>query len=371
MMLERVRGSARATDRARDPYRDVPVGLSSIALATPPHEIPQDLAQTLAGRIFGDRYPDFARLSKTFDNSGIETRYSVCPPDWFLSERRWPERNQTYLTGAVALYEQAARKALDASGCGAADIDCLVTVSSTGIATPTIEARVLAELGFRQDVKRVPVFGLGCAGGVTGLSIAARLARSEPGSRVLLVCLELCTLSFRADRLSKADIIAAALFGDGAAAVCLSTNDAAGHPHILDYAEHSWPDTLNIMGWDADDLGLGVIFDRSIPAFLTEHLPAALDACLNVMASDRVMVDRFVCHPGGAKVVEAIEASLGLPDGSLDIERDVLRAYGNMSAPTVLFVLERVLRGGAEGTLVLSALGPGFTLSTLTMHRDG
>lgn len=370
-MLERVRGGARATDRAIDPHRSTPVALSSIALATPPHRIPQDLAQTLAGRIFGDRYPDFARLSKTFDNSGIDSRYSVCPPDWFLTERHWPERNKTYLAGAVSLYGQAAREALKASGCSAGEIDCLVTVSSTGIATPTVEARVLAELGFRQDVKRVPVFGLGCAGGVTGLSIAARLARAEPGSKVLLVCLELCTLSFRADRLSKSDIIAAALFGDGAAAVCLSADEAAGGTLILDYAEHTWPDTLNIMGWDVDELGLGVIFDRSIPGFLAEHLPEAIDACFEAMGAERTAIDRFVCHPGGAKVVEAIEASLGLADGYLDAERDVLRSYGNMSAPTVLFVLERVLRRDIAGTLALTALGPGFTLSTLSMHCDG
>ena len=270
----------------------------------------------------------------------------------------------------MSLYKDAARAAMESAGWEADEVDSLVTVSSTGIATPTIESRVLSELGFRQNVGRVPVFGLGCAGGVTGLSIAARLARSEPGSKVLLVCLELCTLSFRTDRRQKADIVATALFGDGAAAACLSAADG-GNCHILDFAEHSWPETLNVMGWDVDDRGFGVIFDRSIPAFVGENLSAALDDCLEAMGTSRSLVSRFACHPGGAKVLEAMEASLELPAGHFDAERDVLREFGNMSAPTVLFVLERILRRGVTGDIALAALGPGFTLSTLLMRNDG
>lgn len=345
------------------------VAITGLATAVPEHRIAQDLAQTLAERIFTPRYPDFLRLSPAFANTGIEHRYSVCPTDWFLEERSWPERGKVYVEGAVTLYKDAAAKALASSGNSPSDIDILVTVSSTGIATPTLEARALSDLGFRADVRRVPVFGLGCAGGVTGLSIAERLARAEPGAKVLLVCLELCTLSFRSDRLRKADIIAAALFGDGAAAVCLCAG--APGPRIIASAEHTWPDTLNMMGWDVDDVGFGVIFDRSIPAFVHEELAAALDTCLKAMDVAPETIARLVCHPGGAKVLDAIETAMELETGTLDIERSVLRDFGNMSAPTVLFVLERVLDSGISGNLALSALGPGFTLSTLMLSHDG
>ena len=200
-----------------------PARLLGLGTAVPRHKLPQDLVKTVAARILGPRYPDFERLSKSFASSGIDARYSVVPFEWFETPSDWPERTRAYLEGATELFMTAAQRALDASGLRAEDIDTIVTISSTGIATPTLEARAMRHMNFRTDVHRVPVFGLGCAGGVSGLSLAARLARSAPGSKVLLVCVETCTLSFRADRLQKADIIATVLFGDGAAAACLST----------------------------------------------------------------------------------------------------------------------------------------------------
>ncbi len=346
-----------------------PVRLRGIGTAVPPHMLPQDLARGMAERIFGSRYKDFSRLSRTFETSGVERRYSVCPPDWFFEDRGWVERTEAYLSGASKLFAEAARKALASAGMDAAEIDCIVTVSSTGLATPTLEARVHEELGFRSNVKRVPVFGLGCAGGVSGLSLASRLAIAEPGANVLLVCVETCTLSFRADRLQKADIIAAVLFGDGAAAAIVSAGEGAGGA-IGTGGEHTWPGTLDIMGWTVDPTGLGVVFDRSIPAFVKANLRDAAEGLLAEMAIDPGEVDRYVCHPGGAKVVEAIEAAMSLVDGSLDVERSILRDFGNMSAPTVLFVLERYLGGKPKGTIMLTALGPGFTLSALPIRLD-
>ena len=240
-----------------------------------------------------------------------------------------------------------------------------MTVSSTGVATPTLEARAAAEMGFRADLQRVPLFGLGCAGGVTGLAVARRLAAARPGARVLMVAVEACTLSFRSDRLRKADVIATVLFGDGAAAACLSAGEGA--LSLGEGFEHRWPDTLDIMGWDVDDTGLGVVFDRSIPDFAAANMPAAADAALASAGLSRADIDRWVCHPGGAKVVVAIEGALGLAAGTLGAEREVLRRAGNMSAPTVLFVLDRVLREGTAGRMMLTALGPGFTASFLPL----
>jgi alkylresorcinol/alkylpyrone synthase len=311
---------------------------------------------------FAGRLRELERLLPVFENAGIERRQAARPLDWYLEARTWPERTQAYLDVADDLFAEAATRALEAAGLDGARVDVVVTVSSTGIATPSLEARAMGRLGLRADVRRVPVFGLGCAGGVTGLSLAARLAQASPGSVVLLVCIELCTLAARRDEFTSANIVATALFGDGAAA-CVLCTAGEGLLGVDAAAEHTWPDTLSIMGWSVDEQGFGVIFDRSIPAFAAANLRAGMDAMLNSMGSAMDEVDRFVCHPGGTKVLEAIEGALDLSAGALALEREVLRDHGNMSAPTALFVLQRVLDSPARGRLVLTALGPGFTAS--------
>ncbi|MEM9105881.1 MAG: type III polyketide synthase [Pseudomonadota bacterium] len=347
------------------------VYLNGIATAVPPNVLPQDLVLENARRILGPRYEQFEKMAKTFQTSGVGRRYSMASFEWFEDPKNWPQRNERYLEGARKLYIDVAQQALADAGLDACHVDTVVTVSSTGIATPTIEALAWKEMGFRNDIQRVPVFGLGCAGGVTGMSIARSLAAARPGSNVLLVALEACTLSFRSDRLKKADIIATVLFGDGAAAACLSTERL--HPEKASVELHQgqeemWEDTLDIMGWNVDEAGLGVIFDRSIPAFAEENFATAVDRALRRAGLARHEIDRFVCHPGGAKVVQAIELALQLETASLQRERHVLKEYGNMSAPTVLFVLKQVLEDRCSGQMVMCALGPGFTASFLPLR---
>jgi alkylresorcinol/alkylpyrone synthase len=218
----------------------------------------------------------------------------------------WPERSNAYRDGACQLFVDAANKALDAASIGAAEVDTVVTISSTGIATPSLEARAAARVGFRADVERVPVFGLGCAGGVSGVSIASRLAQSRPGSVVLLVAVEICTIAFRLDLLTKANIVASALFGDGAAA-CVLRADEGGIAAVEMDGQHTWPDTLDVMGWNVDPQGLGVIFDRAIPPFVKEHIAPAIAGILGRAELGLGDVDRFACHPGGSKVLTELE----------------------------------------------------------------
>jgi alkylresorcinol/alkylpyrone synthase len=338
----------------------------SLATASPPHELPQEQVIAAAAEILPNRFPAYVRLAPVFANAGIRTRQSVVPFEWFLEPQGWPERTRAYVEGGVELFAQAAEAALAEAGLSGADVDAIVTVSSTGIATPSLEARAMGRLGFRSDVARVPVFGLGCAGGVTGLSLAARLARAQPGSTVLFVCLELCTLAFRLDIPTKADVVAAALFGDGAAAAVLRAGEG-GFAEVAGEAEHTWPDTLDIMGWRVDPHGFGVIFAQSIPPFAARELRPAMDAMLARQRLSVADVDRFLCHPGGVKVIEALEGAFDLGQGALDVEREVLADHGNMSAPTALFVLERARRRGLAPRSVLTALGPGFTASAVTL----
>ena len=345
-----------------------PVSMLAQATAVPPHLLDQaEVArrmQSVFKRLFG-RYPG---LIDVFANAGIERRYSVRPIGWFDEPRDWPQRTKAYLDGADALFIEVAEKALKRAKLSARDIDLVVTVSSTGIATPSIEARVAKRLGLRANVQRVPVFGLGCAGGVAGLAIGSQLARARPGAVVLVVVIELCTLAFRRDRITKADVIASALFGDGAAAAVLQVGGGEGKLRIGVGREHLWPGTLDVMGWSVDPIGFGVMLSRSLPRFVEERLAAPARRFLKSEGLNGMT--RFICHPGGAKVLAAVEGALELQTGTLVDERRVLRDYGNMSAPTVMFVLERALKRGFSGSAVLSALGPGFTASFLAIEAN-
>src|SRR4029079_2713624 len=202
--------------------------------------------------------------------------------------------------------------------------------------------------------RRVPVFGLGCAGGVNGLSIASRLAAAEPGTFWLFVTVETCSISIRLDSDDPAAVVATALFGDGAAAAVV-TSGKHSLARINGSAEKIWPDTLRIMGWDVEDPGLAVVFDRAIPPFIAAELEQAVDEMCAKLGTTRAEIDRYCCHPGGVKVIDAIESALHLNQGELNLEREVLRDYGNMSAPTVLFVLERLLERGLPDKVMMTA----------------
>ena len=343
-----------------------PVALLSLATASPPHELSQTDAERVARDVLGQRYRHFERMASVFTTAGIRSRQLVRPVEWYLEPRGWPERTAAYQQGAVDLFIAAATRALDEAALKGSDVDVIVTVSSTGIATPSLEAHAMLAMGFRSDAARVPVFGLGCAGGVTGLALAAKLALATPGAVVLFVAVELCSLAFRMDNLDKADIVATALFGDGAAA-CVMRAGGGGFAQVVGAAERTWPDTIGIMGWRMEPMGFGVIFDRAIPPFVRDHMRPAVESMLETQGMSLSDIDRFICHPGGAKVIVSLEQALSIGQGSLDHERNVLIDHGNMSAPTALFVLDRVRRAGMPETSVLTALGPGFTASTVTL----
>ena len=302
-----------------------------------------------------------------FDNAGIARRHLVAPPDWYAASHGWQDRNAVYLEAAESLFVEAARAAIEKADLRPEQIDGVVTVSTTGIATPSLDARASDKVGFRPDIRRVPVFGLGCAGGVNGLSVAARLAAAEPGSNWLFVTVETCSISIRLDSDDPAAVVATALFGDGAAAAVVTSGERS-LARIIDSAEKLWPDTLRIMGWDVEDPGLAVVFDRAIPPFVEAGLAQAVDEICASMGVDRKHIDRFCCHPGGVKVIDAIETALDLNQGELNLEREVLRDYGNMSAPTVLFVLERLLEHGLPESVMMTAFGPGFTCGAMLLE---
>ena len=331
----------------------------SLATAYPPHVLEQQRVVEAAGEIFSGDFSDFGRLVPIFENAGIETRHSCVPLEWYIEPHDFAERNRIYLENAVALLRQASSDCLREAGLSAGDIDMIVTVSSSGIATPSLDALLMAEMPFRRDVGRLPIFGLGCAGGVLGLSRAAALSRAQPGARILFLVVELCALTFRHGDRSKSNVVATALFGDGAGGAILSSEGEG--PSITAWGEHCFPDSLGVMGWDVRSDGLAVLFSRHIPRIIRDEMGPVVREFLRKHGLGLAGVSRFLCHPGGAKVIDALEAVFELPDGGMADSRAVLREHGNMSAATVMFVLERALNDGAQGHLLLSSLGPGFT----------
>jgi alkylresorcinol/alkylpyrone synthase len=350
-----------------------PPRLAALATATPPFDLQQDEVATRAAAMFAPISGGFHRLAPIYRNAQIERRHLSEPLDWYFEPHAFSERNALFLAHATDLLVRAATDALVVGGLEARDIDAIVTVCSSGVATPSLDARVMERMAFRRDVQRLPIFGLGCAGGVMGLSRAAALAKAEPGSRVLLLVVELCSLTFRKHDRSKSNLVATALFGDGAAAAVI-TCDAAGlpdtAPRLGPWGEHTWADSLDVMGWEVADDGLKVVFSRDIPTLVRDDLRPVIDDFLDRNGMSLAAIDHFVCHPGGAKVVDALERCLELPQGALVHARAVLRDHGNMSAATILFVLRAALDAGPRGRCLLTTLGPGFTAAMLVMDVE-
>jgi alkylresorcinol/alkylpyrone synthase len=354
--------------------------LVALATAVPQHEIAQAQAKELARNLFQDvLLEDDARLIAVFDHAGIRTRNICVPLEWFGAQHDFAEKSALYVEHAVTLGAEAARRVLAQAGLTAADVDHVVFVSSTGISAPTIDARLANVLPLRTDVRRTPIWGLGCAGGAAGLARAREFALAEPGAHVLLITLELCSLSFQRNDLSKRNLVATSLFADGAAAAVVVAGGSAapGGVRPLDLlasASTFWHDTLDVMGWEVDGAGLHVIFARDIPTIVHERVRPGLEAFLAKNGLTLATLDHVVAHPGGMKVLAAYTEALGLAPHALDHARGVLRDHGNMSSPTCLFVLERLLQAGGIGegqTAVLTALGPGFCAEYVLMRGAG
>ena len=358
----------------------------SVATAVPDHVVGQDDAKALLSSLLAseesprgaDDEPDtdWDRLLAVFDHGGIATRRLCMPLDWYAAEHTFGERNELYIEHGIALAAEAIRRALERAGLSPRDVDHIVFVSSTGIATPSLDAALANRLGFRGDVRRTPIWGLGCAGGAAGLARAREFAIAAPGSRVLLVAVEICSLAFQRRERSKRNLVAASLFADGAAAVLVSTGAAphaggaigASRPGTTMTIEASastlWPDTLDVMGWEIDGDGLHVVFSRDIPAIVRKWVRESVDRFLAAQGTTLAAITHVVSHPGGMKVLDAYQEALSLPAAAFRHAREVLRDRGNMSSPTCLFVLERFLDAGeiAPGdTAILTALGPGFS----------
>ncbi len=336
--------------------------LRSVATASPGAPVAQSTLKGILSDLWIGSDGGLRTMLKVFDTSGVATRHFALPLSEYVTLDTFERRNARYVERARVLDVEASAKALAAAGLSPHDVTHVVLVSSTGISTPSLDAHLVNDLPLPGRVRRYPLWGLGCGGGGAGLGLAADLARLAPDAVVLLVVVELCSLAFVPGHRTKRNLVATALFADGAAAAVVT-----GSGHGLELGVHrttTWPDTLDMMGWDLTDAGLGLVLSRSLPAFARERMGPVL---ADVRAAAGWGPDEepafLALHPGGPKVLDAIGEAIGATPALLAPARRVLARYGNMSAPTFLYVLAEILSETPEpaGPGVYSVLGPGFS----------
>ncbi|MEH6791484.1 type III polyketide synthase [Parasphingorhabdus sp.] len=344
--------------------------LLSVATAIPDHRITQAEVLSVMAQARGAALP--GRLEQILGNSGIDQRYLACEAGYYLEPRSWTSRAAMYEQVGTRLAQRAATEALDKAALAAADIAAIVMISTTGTMTPSIPSRMIEAMGFDQATQTIPVFGHGCAGGVLGLRLANDLAAANGGQNVLMIALELCSLSYDFSQFDKKNMIATALFADGCAATVVS--GAAGQaaaPRFRAFEQKTWPGTRDMMGWEIGATGFDLVLARDIPTFVTQDFAPFCDAFLAKQGLAMANLSEPACHPGGGRVVEALEAHFAPAIAGIPATREILRQHGNMSSPTVLFVLERLLREKPDKPILLTALGPGFTAALAILDPRG
>lgn len=347
--------------------------IASLATAVPNHRCAQSQTREAAARIFAGLGLSAKRLA-VFENAAIETRHFCEPLAYYETDRPFGEKNGRFIGHALELGEKAIRLCLERGRRRPQEIDHILCITTTGLSTPSLEARLCSRLPFRPNVKRTPIFGAGCAGGAVGLSRAFDYLKAFPDQRVLLLCVELCSLTFQAADLNMKNLVASALFADGAACVLLEGDQAAGAsggPALLASESHLFPDSLDVMGWDFSEKGMHVVMSPRIPNLVASSFRSLAEAFLSRQGLSLGDVRHFLLHPGGAKVVEAYEQALGLDRRALSYLWDFLRKHGNLSSASVFFVLEDFLsqERPAPGDLgLIAALGPGFAAEMLLVQ---
>jgi alkylresorcinol/alkylpyrone synthase len=352
------------------------VRIASAASALPPHAYDQETLLAAFRERWAARYFNLGRLEQLHRNVLVGGRRLALPLEAYPALGGWGEANDHWIRVAQELGGEAVLAALAGAGLGVADVNALYFVTVTGVATPSIDARLVNRLGLPPTLKRVPIFGLGCLAGAAGVARCADYLRGHPGEVAVLLSVELCSLTLQREDLSVENLIASGLFGDGAAAAVLVGDGRAGAgPTVVDSRSSFYPDTERVMGWDVSERGFKVVLSAEVPEMVRRHLRRDVDAFLAAHGLGRGDIARWISHPGGPRVLEAMQEALELPPGALDSAWRTLREVGNLSSTSVLLVLEETLAAppppGSWG--LMSAMGPGFCseLVLLRWEDDG
>ncbi|RZM24519.1 MAG: type III polyketide synthase [Pedobacter sp.] len=318
-----------------------------------------------------DQEPRFIRkVKKIFEQAAVDRRYSFMSPDEVFSDLGFAERNDIYSREGIKLGTKALSDALAKAQWTAQDIDYLITVSCTGIMIPSLDAYVINNLGLRKDVVRLPVTEMGCAAGVSGIIYAQNFLKANPGKRAALIAVESPTATFQLQDFSMANIVSAAIFGDGAACVLLSSNEHDTGPEVIDCSMYHFFEATHLMGFSLTNTGLQMVLDIDVPETIAEHFPLIIHPFLEKNGLKIDAIDHLIFHPGGKKIVKVVEELFGVLGKNIDHTKEILRAFGNMSSATVLYVLERFMEGNpqnGEKGLMLS-FGPGFSAQQILLQ---
>jgi alkylresorcinol/alkylpyrone synthase len=338
--------------------------IASVASAFPEYYYKQEVLTEALKNDWRHRLPNPAILDRLDESMQVEGRYLVNPVEFYLNLQTWGEANDSWIVHALELGEKALCKALHAAGVGVKDLSAIFVTSVTGIAAPSLDARLSNRMGMSPNIKRIPIFGLGCVAGAAGISRAADYVKAYPDQAAALLSVELCSLTLQREDISMAHLISALLFGDGAAAtVIVGDKRKADGPEILATKSILYPHTEKVMGWDISEKGFKIVLSPEVPATVIKHLGKDVDAFLGEQGHKRSDIKTWIMHTGGPKVLESTATALGITADDLAASWACLRKVGNISSTSVLLVLEDVFtnRRPAKGSLaILAAMGPGF-----------
>jgi alkylresorcinol/alkylpyrone synthase len=338
--------------------------IASAASAFPKNYYPQKFLLEKLQEYWGDRLRNPQMLARLHRNVAVEGRHLAVPPEKYYELDTWGKANDVWIQVAQELGEKALCLALHHAGLETRELGALFFTSVTGISSPSIDALLINRMGLPRNIRRVPIFGLGCVAGAAGIARAADYVRAYPSQAAALVSVELCSLTIQRDDLSVANLISSGLFADGSAAVIVTGDEVnAIGPEIVATRSVFYPDTEEMMGWNVSEKGFRITLSPEVPVLIREHLGQDVDTFLADHGHSRSDIGSWVLHTGGPKVLEATAAALNLNNGQLDASWDCLKRVGNLSSASVLVVLEDVMRNRRPepGTLgVLAAMGPGF-----------
>lgn len=344
--------------------------LAAVSTALPPHRHAQDeITAAFAATVLGSHPEKREVLERLHAATGVRTRHLALPLADYATLDGFTAANDAFLRAGLDLAEQSVRAALTKAGLGPADVDVLMSVSVTGVAAPSLDARLVPRLGLREDVKRLPVFGLGCVAGAAGIARLHDYLVGHPDEVAVLVSVELCSLTFQRNDASMANFVGSGLFGDGSAAVVLVGEERASRhgltsaPRVLTSRSRFYPDTERVMGWDVGGSGFRIVLAGSVADVVEANVGEDVRRFLEDADLKIEDVTGWVAHPGGPKVLHALQRCLGLPDGALDVSWECLAETGNLSSASVLNVLQQTLDDPVRrpaGPAVLMAMGPGF-----------
>ncbi|PKD16043.1 3-oxoacyl-ACP reductase [Salegentibacter salinarum] len=315
-----------------------------------------------------DRYR--RKVLKIFEGAGVDKRYSIMDPEEVFTATSFEDKNNIYTREVKKLGKNVLQKALQSNNWEANSVDFIITVSCTGIMIPSLDAYLINELELRKDITRLPVTEMGCAAGISGIIYAANFLKANPGKRAAVIAVESPTATFQLNDFSMANMVSAAIFGDGAACVLLSSEESASGPKILGEEMHHFYEATHLMGFDLTNHGLKMILDESVPQTIASHFPEIVHPFLQKFNSNIEKVDYLIFHPGGKKIVQTVEDLFGNLGKNIDTTREVLRQYGNMSSATVLYVLEEFMKKqpkpGEQGLML--SFGPGFSAQRILLE---